>query len=108
MGRPTDENLASAARELRLVGAIDENDEVTKIGELAVKLDIQPNVARLIRKGIEDGLSVAPLIWKGIEDGLSEAAITIAALSTVDYSLIWHGVTNQQKEYSDKMRDQLI
>ena len=59
MDRPTDENLASAARELRLVGAIDENDEVTKIGELAVKLDIQPNVARLIRKGIEDGLSVA-------------------------------------------------
>ena len=94
MDRPTDENLASAARELRLVGAIDENDEVTKIGELAVILDIQPNVA--------------PLIWKGIEDGLSEAAITIAALSTVDYSLIWHGVTNQQKEYSDKMRDQLI
>jgi HrpA-like RNA helicase len=40
MDRPSDENLASAARELRFVGAIDENDEVTKIGELAVKLGI--------------------------------------------------------------------
>jgi RNA recognition motif-containing protein len=30
------------------------------------------------------------------------------ALSTVDYSLLWRGGTDEQKEHSDKMRDNLI
>jgi HrpA-like RNA helicase len=38
MDRPSDANLKSATQELLLVGAIDERDEVTMIGELAVKL----------------------------------------------------------------------